>query len=160
MYSKNRSSTNVSTSFLGSKLTLRVNTWLQERFNPRDTTSRQEKSLWQNWISFPPKGIVNKIVSGQLTTHVGLALHGLGKKSRKWGSNNPLCCWRRLWGGRNHRGRAFQQQLYLICKLSSAVSSRSWVGKTMTHAGPRELSRNPESWKGPREVSSARRFTD
>lgn len=59
MYSKNRSSTNVS-SFLGSKLTLRVNTWLQERFNPRDTTSRQEKSLWQNWISFPPKGIVNR----------------------------------------------------------------------------------------------------
>ena len=54
------------------------------------------------------------------------------------------------------------QQLSLICEPSSVVSSHflSWADHDVRYAGPRELSKNPDSGKGPGEMSYARYFPD
>lgn len=93
---------------------------------------------------------------------MGFALYSLGKEIQEARLKQSSVLAGEDCGVAGPQGRAFQQQLDLICKLSSAVSSHSlrWADNDVRYAGPRELSRNPDSCKGPGEVSSATHFPD
>lgn len=82
-----------------------------------------------------------------------------GRKSRKQDRNN-LLCWLEKTVAAGPQGHVFQQQLYLTCKLSSAVSAHflSWADSDVRYGGPRDLSRNPDSRKGTDEINPARHF--